>query len=89
MNKLISPLLALSLCAGLTLSAGCASRTGQTSPAESTILAMDTVMQLTVYGSGAQQALDAAAAAIYDLEDKLSATDQNSDIWAVNHAGGS
>ena len=80
MNKLISPLLALSLCAGLTLSAGCAARTGQTSPAESTILAMDTVMQLTVYGSGAQQALDAAAAAIYDLEDKLSATDQNSDI---------
>lgn len=56
--------------------------------AESTIFAMDTVMSLTVYGAKGDQALEEASELIYTLQDALSATDENSPIYALNHAGG-
>ena len=49
---------------------------------------MDTVMLLTVYGDQAQQGLDQAEQIIQKLEKLWSATDENSEIWALNHSGG-
>lgn len=71
------------LCALLT---GCHSHQGQPDPVQTTIFAMNTVMNLTVYGE--QDALDQAVAAIYEMERQFSATDENSSIYALNHAGG-
>ena len=53
---------------------------------ETTIFAMDTVMNLTVWGR--QEALDGVVAAIYDLERQFSATDENSPIYTLNHSAG-
>lgn len=53
-----------------------------------TLFAMDTVMGITVYGQGAQQAAQAAAARIRELEKHFSVTDQDSDVYAANHSGG-
>lgn len=54
-------------------------------PVTSTVFAMDTVMDLTVYGS--QELLISAEARIEDLEAKLSVTDENSEIYGLNHTG--
>lgn len=56
--------------------------------AESTVFAMDTVMSLTVYGSQGEKAVEEATELIYDLQDLLTATDENSPLYALNHAGG-
>lgn len=56
---------------------------------EKTIYAMDTQITLTAYGSKGQAGLEAAEQEIYRLEKLLSATDEHSDIYAVNHSGGS
>lgn len=53
-----------------------------------TLLAMDTVMKLTVYGPGGQAAADRASARIEELEALLSVTDEGSEIYAANHSEG-
>lgn len=53
-----------------------------------TIFAMDTVMGITVYGPQGQEAAEAAAGRIRELEKLLSVTDPNSDIYAANHSAG-
>ncbi|WP_235380524.1 FAD:protein FMN transferase [Pseudoflavonifractor phocaeensis] len=68
------------LCALLT---GCQQKDEKN---ETTIFAMDTVMNLTVWGG--QEALDGVVAAIYDLERQFSATDENSPIYTLNHSAG-
>ncbi len=77
------PLLAL-LCA-LT---GC-----QTGPktAQTTIFAMDTVMDLQIYDmtkGGSQALLDRCVEEIYALDRQLSAENPDSFVYALNHAGG-
>ncbi len=54
----------------------------------STILAMDTVMNLTVYGEDNIGLLDSAEEYIVYLEDLLSATKETSEIYCVNDSGG-
>lgn len=49
------------------------------------IFAMDTVMELSIYGS--DELLTEAAEMVYDLESKLSVTDENSEIYAINRDG--
>jgi thiamine biosynthesis lipoprotein len=56
-----------------------------TEPVTGTVFAMDTVMDLTIYGT--KNDLDAAEALITDLEGKLSVTDEDSEIYAVNRDG--
>ncbi len=66
---------------------------GQTSPEQDsaaqpvtgTVFAMDTVMDLTIYGG--EDLLSAAQARIADLESKLSVTAESSEIYEVNHSG--
>jgi thiamine biosynthesis lipoprotein len=50
-----------------------------------TIFAMDTVMDFTIYGD--ESLLTDAEQYIYNLEDKLSVTDENSEIYAINQTG--
>lgn len=52
------------------------------------LLAMDTIMRITVYGPDGQKAADQAADRILELEDLLSTTDTGSEIYGVNHSGG-
>lgn len=68
----------LSGCGALTQDGGAEKITG-------TIFAMDTVMDFTIYGS--KEHLNSAKSFIYDLESKLSVTDEDSEIYALNHSG--
>ncbi len=77
------PLLAL-LCALTGCQAG--PKTAQT-----TIFAMDTVMDLQLYGSdesACRTALDRCVEEIYALDRQLSAENPDSFVYALNHAGG-
>jgi len=82
----LSLLLAGVLAAGAVLT-GCGGEQ-KVSSQGSQVFAMDTVMLLTVYGDQAQQGLDQAEQTIQKLEKLWSATDENSEIWALNHSGG-
>ena len=73
------------------LAAGCLSQ--KPAQAQTQIFAMDTVMSLTLYGqSGEEETLQAALTGltdtIYTLQNDLSVTDQGSELWALNQAGG-
>lgn len=79
-------LTALALSGVLALSlGGCGVRT---TPAETRIFAMDTVMSLTVYGKEGQEAMDRAVDTIYKLDRALSATDSTSAIFELNNGAG-
>lgn len=54
-------------------------------PADRQFSAMDTYMHLTAYGEKAQDALDRAQEEILWLEDLLSVTDEESQVYALNH----
>ena len=78
-------LLAAGLAAAVLLG-GCAQRTAE--PASGQIFAMDTIMSMDVYGEDGEEALARAEETIYRLEDLWAVTDENSEIWALNHSGG-
>lgn len=86
MKGRLSLLLAGVLAAGAVLT-GCGGEK-EVSSQSNQVFAMDTVMLLTVYGDQAQQGLDQAEQTIQKLEKLWSATDENSEIWALNHSGG-
>lgn len=86
MKGRLSLLLAGVLAAGAVLT-GCGGEQ-KVSSQSSQVFAMDTVMLLTVYGDQAQQGLDQAEQTIQKLEKLWSATDETSEIWALNHSGG-
>lgn len=52
------------------------------------LFAMDTYMNLTAYGENAQTALGKSAEKIIFLEEILSVTNQNSDIYKLNNSNG-
>ena len=54
-------------------------------PAEHTVFAMDTLMELKIYGK--EEILQQAAERINELERVLSVTDPDSEIYSLNHAG--
>jgi len=60
----------------------------ETSVSERSIFAMDTYMNLKIYGKQAEEALDQACDKIEELENLLSVTIENSDIWKINQANG-
>ena len=51
------------------------------------LFAMDTYMELTASGTGAQAALEEAAAEIRSLDQLLSVTDPDSDVYRLNQTG--
>lgn len=56
---------------------------------EETLFAMDTVMSLTLYGDNVRDALAQATDTLEQLDELWSPTQEDSQIWAVNHSGGS
>lgn len=74
----------------LSLLAGCApaSAPARTPPqTERTLFAMDTVMTLRLYEGGGEDLLDRAEEQVKALESLLSVTDENSEIYALDHEG--
>lgn len=49
---------------------------------------MDTYVKFTAYGDSAQLALESAKQCFFELESLWSVTDENSDIYAINHSNG-
>ena len=78
--------LLLSLCLALS---GCAWRDAvdAAAPLSRTVFAMDTVMNLTVYGENGEAALDAAEQELYRLDAHLARGTEGSAVYALNHDG--
>ncbi len=55
---------------------------------ERSVFAMDTYMNLRVYGKNTEETISLACDRIKELEDLLSVTKEGSDIWQINHADG-
>lgn len=69
--------------------AGCAGREKEAEDmAEIRFFGMDTDISMTAYGKNANEALADAKTKITELEGLWSVTDQNSDIYAINHSQG-
>lgn len=66
----------------------CDSKTVQHEPQSKSFFAMDTYMTITAYGENAETALNQAEERVTELEEIWSVTDENSEIYAVNHSGG-
>lgn len=84
--KLIKASLAFMLTALIVLLSGCAEVEPQ--PVEKEIFALDTFINLKIYGDNSQTAADLANKRITELEEMLSVTDSNSDVYVVNSAFG-
>lgn len=52
------------------------------------IFAMNTYIALTAYGETAETALNESESRIRELESLLSVTDESSELYAINHSGG-
>ena len=95
---LLSLLLGLASCASGSDSTGSAADEDSAAEAESEedetvsytvqVFAMDTYIDLTGYGSAAEAALEEIAARIEELDALLSVTNEDSEVYALNHAGG-
>lgn len=64
------------------LFSGCAAKSASTQ-----FFAMDTVMEMTAYGTEAEQALSLAEQEIYRLDAAISAKNENSEIAGLNRSG--
>ena len=80
------------LISGLILSSGCSEEKAVSEADMSSksrdVFAMDTFMNIKAYGGNADIALSEAEKRILQLEDELSVTSENSDVWAVDHSSG-
>lgn len=79
----------LSLCIiGVIFFTSCSSRNIKQEPQSKSFFAMDTYMTLTAYGENAESALNQAEERVTELEKMWSVTDENSEIYAINHSDG-
>lgn len=88
-NRLLALFMLLSFlfcgCAGkVTDGAGADEKVKETK----NVFAMNTYITLTAYGENAKSSLTDSENRIRELEKLLSVTDENSEIYAVNHSGG-
>lgn len=79
----------LSLLASLLLLAGCVGQEEEAEDrAETRFFGMDTDISITAYGKNAKEAVADAESKVEELEQLWSVTDENSDIYAINHSQG-
>lgn len=72
------------------LLAGCAfSPQREQKPMKTEFFAMDTYVSFTVYGDVSESVMDAAKREVDELEDLWSVTNETSEVYELNHAGGS
>ena len=79
------------ICLALLMLTACAAPTEAGNSCQMDVLAMDTVMTLTIYGKNDRQGesiLREAAGQIRELDGLLSVTDESSEIFRANHSGG-
>lgn len=81
------------ICILMSMTACADTETGESqvnspAPQVSSFFAMDTYMKITAYGDNAEEALSQAEERIMTLEKLWSVTDENSEIYAVNHNNG-
>ena len=87
MKKIVFLMIITAVLSGCTYGESDSSQSS--TPASCDIFAMDTYMNIKVYdGDNAQTALNEAADRISELEKKWSVTDENSEIYAINHSSG-
>ncbi len=79
------PLAALAL-GGAVLLSGCVTRTEPTATTQ--VFVMDTIISLDLWDGGSQEQLNQAVEQLYQWEDLWSATDESSEIWAIDHSSG-
>ena len=75
---------------GLLCFTACGKKTDsfQNEPQSKSFFAMDTYMTITAYGENAGTALNQAEERVTELEKLWSVTDENSEIYAINHSSG-
>lgn len=78
---LISGIICLTACGKQSVSL-------QNEPSNKSFFAMDTYMTITAYGENAASALEQAEERVTELEKIWSVTDENSEIYAINHSDG-
>ena len=61
---------------------------GQQDAAQTQLFAMDAYMELRAYGAGADSALLEISSMLTQLDRQLSVTDENSEVFAINHSDG-
>ena len=76
--------------AAVSILCGCADKTNidKNNAITRDVFAMDTYMELKAYGKNAETALEEAEKRIHELENELSATSEQSDIWKINLSSG-
>lgn len=57
-------------------------------PFDVQVFAMDTYMELRAFGAGAEEGLRAVSSMLTELEQLVSVTEKDSEIYAINHSGG-
>lgn len=60
----------------------------QDNKTQRSFFAMDTVMNVTVYGDKSEELVQQAGQMLNDMATLWSVTDENSEIYAINHSGG-
>ena len=89
MNRSFSKISLLYIFTAMLLFTGC-SRIGiYPSSSEATGFYFDTVISVRIYGEDSQKLLDGCMELARHYEQLLSATREGSDIWNINHSGGS
>lgn len=67
---------------------GCSVPAGKNAVIQDTVIAFDTVVTITLYGTGDTDALDGAIALCQSYDSLFSRTTEGSDVYRINHAKG-
>ena len=87
MKKIITAFTAAALLCSCGLTGGTGVKGAGAEPAQCTLFAMDTVMSLTAYGQGAEEAVQKASEEIQRLDALLSTGNEESEIGKLNRTG--
>lgn len=74
--------------AGIIFFTSCNNKSAKNEPKSKSFFAMDTYMTITVYDENTETVLNQAEEQVTKLEKMWSVTDENSEIFAINHSGG-